>query len=62
MTAPPPEFMEVGFVNEHEELSLLHISFDALAIARARGWMVWGDLVRAATRVTAPQGDGDDGR
>ena len=43
-----------------EELRTLHISFDALAIARERGWMVWDDVV-TAWQAPCAQGDGDPG-
>ncbi|MEK9722472.1 MAG: hypothetical protein VW405_03160 [Rhodospirillaceae bacterium] len=48
-------------VASDDTLRVLRVTRDALPVARARGWMVWEDVVRAATSVTAPQGDGDGG-
>ena len=60
--SPPgaPEFRLVAYLDADEELRTLHISFDALAIARERGWMVWDDVV-TAWQAPCAQGDGDPG-
>jgi hypothetical protein len=50
----------VAYLDADEELRTLHISFDALAIARERGWMVWDDFV-TAWQAPCAQGDGDPG-
>ena len=56
---PPaaPKFVQVGYIDS-EGLHTLHISFDAVAIARERGWMVWDDIAASAQAPTAAQGDG----
>lgn len=56
-----PDFVEIAVVASDDTLRVLRVTRDALPVARARGWMVWEDVVRAATSVTAPQGDGDGG-
>jgi hypothetical protein len=54
-------FVVVGYIGDDEQLVTLRVSADAVPVARARGWMVWDDVVRGAETVAAPQGDGDAG-
>jgi len=54
-----PRFVEVGYVDDDEQLVTLRVTADAVPVARARGWMVWDDVVRGADTVAASQGDGD---